>query len=65
MISCGCGDKKCLARISLDNPRNGSLFVTLENRERYASMYLDANGVVQLIHDLRRALLEMTDDTVC
>ena len=59
MVSCGC---ECGATLTLDPPVDGSVFTMMQHpklRSRWCSMYLDANGVVELIRELQRVLAEL------
>jgi hypothetical protein len=61
MVNCSCGDKKCNAHLSIGNVSGNAVHVELENGPRYATMYLDANGLIELIHEAKRVLKELAD----
>lgn len=62
MVDCSCGDKGCKSHLSFESSSGNSVLVRLEQGdERWATMYLDANGIVELIHELKRILRELAD----
>ena len=55
MIKCTCGDPNCKTGISFD--RDGLYLHTKDGQE--ALMYVDANTIVALIHELKKMLIDM------
>ena len=66
-MKCSCGDKKCHNEILWDT---GSNMLTLkwkhdgnkEENNKEVSMYYDANSLIALISEARKALNTMTED---
>ena len=66
MIECACGQEGCKTTLSVGevNPKFGNVLIEIDHHTeppRWAHIYLDANSIVQLIRELRVALLALTE----
>jgi len=57
-IKCKCGEEECRIEISIE--KDVLFFRTNEGETNL--IYLDANSIVNLIKELRKALIEMTEE---
>ena len=56
-MKCKCGDPKCTTEIHFDT---ASQLMLVECDGRTIAVYLDANGCIELIQELRSVLDQMT-----
>ena len=62
MIECKCGDDRCETVLCIDSPTASTVNIEMTASKadgRQCAMYLDANGIVELIQELQETLLEM------
>jgi hypothetical protein len=63
MVSCKCGYNDCKAEVWVEVFDGVSIkFKDAKGREYPDYVVLDANGIVELIRELKRALLSMLDN---
>ena len=59
MVKCADG---CGTTLSLDEPNRGEVYVSMAkpgSETRWCSMYLDPNGIVELVGELQEVLKQM------
>ncbi|MCK9597451.1 MAG: hypothetical protein M0R06_00345 [Sphaerochaeta sp.] len=66
MIKCSCGFEDCATRMTLNLSPKKKLFLEVENTEGeerlWANIFLDANGIVELIAELKQKLNTLTEE---
>ena len=66
MVKCACGNKDCDTVLEIEDTSCSTVFMRMEETKesaRYCTIYLNANGIVELIRELRKALLELGNVT--
>jgi len=59
-IGCCCGDESCTQKIVFEFTSGQALLTWTDKNGEEHLLYLDANGVVKMIHGLKDGLLNMT-----
>ncbi len=56
MVKCSCGDADCKIKVTISGVSDTVEVWFIDKNGKETLMYLDANGIVDLVYELRKAL---------